>query len=153
MNVYKAMQELGFQPRFTVTSMWATKQESFAYHHLHTHRNSFLGSVMYIHTDSPTSGTTFVNPTASMWQLEPAYHGGSMPLIANSFTTDFEEGSAHVFPGWLQHYTEPSKSSCRIVIAMNIMPVGGTNRDHYDRYEFPSDMNLLEIEKNVFHPS
>lgn len=149
-NVWQMMFKMGYHPDFVITSMWATKQEFGAYHHLHCHKNAFLGSAMYIHADSPTDGTTFVNPLASMWQMEPKYSAMVQPYVEPSVTMPFDEGTAHVFPGWLQHYTAPNRSNCRIVIAMNVMPVGKTNRDHYDRYEFPDKMELLEIEKEVF---
>lgn len=150
LGIHKAMIDLGHHPSFLVTSMWATKQDENGFHHLHNHRNTFLASAMYIHADAPTDGTTFVNPTAEMWQLEPAYHGAKYPYVEPSMTMPFDEGTSHVFPGWLQHYTLPSRAKTRIVIAMNTMPVGVTNRDHFDRYEFSASPVLPELEKGVF---
>lgn len=150
-SVSRAMIQMGHKPDHVITSMWATKQERGGHHHLHNHKNTFLAGAMYIDFEGMRpSGTTFVNPTSECWQLEPAYHGMHAPMLEAGKTFPFEEGTLNVFPGWLQHYTTPSIADHRIVIAVNTMPVGSSNKDHFDRYEFPSEMNLHEIEKEVF---
>ena len=51
----------------------------------------------------------------------------------------FEEGSLLMFPGWLEHTTDRNRNEDpRTVIAFNVMPVGKTNVDPYDRYNYQS---------------
>lgn len=148
----KAMMEMGHKTDRVITSMWATKQEKGGYHHLHVHKNTFLAAAMYIHDSdngaSGVDGTVFVSPTSETWVIEPAYTGMKYPMIEPAHTADFIEGNVSVFPGWLQHYTIPNPSETRIVIAANSMPIGMTNRDHYDRYNYQS---LKGVELKEYH--
>jgi hypothetical protein len=144
-NVALAMIDLGYKPECVITSMWATKQELGGYHHFHKHANTFLACAMCIHdSDGGAGGTQFVSPSVSSIQMEPAYSGVNYPYFAPIYSSDFEEGSANIFPGWLPHYTNPNTSKVRIVIAANIMPAGVTNHDHFDRYNYPVDLGQLK---------
>ena len=64
------MQDMGYNQRQSVTSMWATRQNKGMYHHPHKHGNSFLAGVFYFHGKNGTRGTTFMN-TDNLLQIQP----------------------------------------------------------------------------------
>jgi ectoine hydroxylase-related dioxygenase (phytanoyl-CoA dioxygenase family) len=51
----------------------------------------------------------------------------------------FEEGSLLMFPGWLEHTTDRNRNEDpRTIIGFNVMPIGKTNIDTFDRYNYQS---------------
>jgi hypothetical protein len=138
-----AMEILGFEKSCGITSMWATKQKPGGFHHRHFHANAFLGASMAIFdSDGNSSGTVFDNMDIHKYGLHPAVNKERRQILPPSEFLHFHPGSLLVFPAWAVHHTMPNSSNKRINIGANIMPVGKTNHDHFDRYNFPDPATL-----------
>ena len=149
--VYSSLEDTmikcGYQKDIGITSMWATKHARGGFHHQHTHKNSFLSAVFYLRDDTGyANGTTFYNPLSSLYQIRPAVDFNVEEIFKSKVTTSFAQGALIVFPSWLSHSTAPYRGDKRIVIAVNAMPIGKTNMDHFDRYNYsdPAIMDLKE---------
>lgn len=143
------MREMGYVPSCGITSMWATRQRPGGHHHKHSHRNSFLGCAFHLFDiDNEASGTVFTNPNIEQYVIQPAVDETKEPMFVPEQYMSFESGTLLMFPAWASHYTMPTNCGYRIVVAANFMPVGQTNSDHYDRYNFPNpySMPLKEYE-------
>ena len=142
-----SMSRLGYMRDIGITSAWATKHLKDGYHHQHVHRNSFLSAVFYLRDDSGVAhGTTFHDPNLPFRQIDPPVDTNRATFFKPSLVSAFEPGLLFVFPSWASHSTYPSNSDNRIVVAFNAMPIGKTNTDHFDRYNFgdPAIMDLKE---------
>lgn len=141
------MSRLGYVGDIGITSAWATRQLKDGHHHYHVHRNSFLSAVFYLRDDSGNAyGTTFHDPNSTFRQIDPPVDRTKEQFYKASITSQFVPGTLTVFPSWAAHSTHPSNSDNRIVVAFNAMPIGKTNTDHYDRYNYqdPAIMDLKE---------
>lgn len=146
-SLQDAMARLGYMRDIGITSTWATKQLKGGHHHHHVHRNSFLSAVFYLRDDSGNAyGTTFHDPNLPFRQIDPPADKAKEQFYRASITSEFLPGILNIFPSWAAHSTHLSNSENRIVIAVNAMPIGKTNTDHYDRYNFsdPAIMDLKE---------
>lgn len=139
--VAKAMDDLGYVPSFEFTSMWGTHQQDGGFHHSHIHSNAFLAGVYYLEGNDKTPGTSFKNVQQYFNVINPAVSGKPLKHKINH-TLTFEEGTLYVFPGWLEHFTSTNNvnvtNSFRSILSFNVMPVGKTNTDEFDRYNFQS---------------
>ncbi len=137
-NVSRVMNELGYKPDIQMTGLWATKQVDNGGHHRHSHGNSFLAGVYYLHGNITNVGTTFHAPY-NHTQIVPAKNGNPL-VLAKSRTTFFEEGTLYIFPAWLEHGTGLNRMSQtqseRYILSFNTLPVGMTNHDPFDRYNY-----------------
>jgi Putative 2OG-Fe(II) oxygenase len=144
--LYAVMGDLGFEPQIQMTGLWGTIQEEGGYHHRHTHGNSFLAGVYYLEGNQNNSGTTFFNPSKEHRQIIPRRLVGRTTRINNQIDTKFEEGILYIFPAWLEHQTNTNRmaitGSVRKILSFNSMPVGKTNNDPFDRYNFPNTAGL-----------
>jgi uncharacterized protein (TIGR02466 family) len=151
-SLKQVMTDLGYKPRIEITGMWATLQDHGGYHHRHTHHNSFLAGVYYLHGTPLNSGTTFYNPDVTHNVIDPAHLPGTNRYFINHHTTRFQEGSLYIFPSWLSHNTivnnMENTNSKRYIISFNSMPVGPTNADVFDRYNYQS-ISEAEMIQNV----
>lgn len=142
-----AMGRMGYKKGIGITSAWATKHLNGGFHHYHTHRNSFLGAVFYLKSDdNRTQGTTFHNMTHPLYQIQPAVDPSKEFYFKSFDTCPFMAGSLLVFPAWLPHSTMPHEGEERVVVAVNAMPIGMTNSDHYDRYNY-SDPTIMDLKQ------
>lgn len=144
-----SMLQMGLEPKCGITSMWATRQGQGGFHHSHSHANSFLGGAMHLFDmDGCASGTVFNNTDASKFVICPAELKNQTPMLNYSEHLPFIPGTLLIFPAWAQHTTVPTESRYRIVVGINSMPIGMTNVDHYDRYNYSNttDMVLQEYE-------
>jgi len=131
------MMQLGFEPLIQLTGLWATQHSTGEYHHRHSHSNSFLAGVYYLNGMPNSAGTRFFNTHRNHRQIIPARLPNQEMLISNTHTVPFIEGTLLVFPSWLEHNTEPNQSvSARHILSFNAMPVGPTNQDQFDRYNY-----------------
>jgi hypothetical protein len=137
-NVNLVMNDLGFVPQTQMTGMWATCQQDNSGHHRHSHGNSFLAGVYYLHGNLSHAGTTFHFPY-NHTHIVPAKNGQPLKL-AKTYTTWFEEGTLYIFPAWLEHGTGLNNvartGSERYILSFNTMPIGQTNHDVFDRYNY-----------------
>lgn len=142
------MTEMGYVPDCQITSLWATRQRAQGFHHPHFHTNSFLGGAFHLFDiDGNASGTVMFNPESCKYALEPAIDNSKEQMLQPYSVMRFIPGTMILFPAWAMHLTQPTPCRYRIVIATNIMPVGKTNKDHFDRYNYPdvSTMSLKEF--------
>lgn len=139
-----AMDQMGYEPKCGITSLWATRQRQGGFHHRHHHVNSFLGGVFHLYDhDHCASGTVFYNTDSSKYVIQPAIQTDKEQMFSYREVVEFHPGHFHIFPAWAQHDTMPSKSQYRIVAATNIMPIGMTNKDHFDRYNYPDPSGMI----------
>lgn len=146
-SVSEVFTDLGFVPSFEITGLWATRQNmQGSYHHRHIHHNSFISGVYYLNgTSGITKGTNFF----SDWKdplILPAVINQRSVKINSVYETSFEEGKAVIFPSWIEHGTpfNPDDSE-RVILSFNCMPVGKTNTDPFERYNYQSvqDADLI----------
>jgi len=144
-----AMSDMGYQQNCGITSMWATRQGVGASHHNHVHCNSFLGCSFYaFDVDDCAEGTVFNNSGFEKYVIQPPVEHSKVPMLVKEKAFDFRPGTLLVFPSWASHFTKPNKSTYRMIVGANIMPVGKTNADHFDRYNFAQidNMELMEYD-------
>jgi len=142
--IAKGMDEFGFIPDFSVTSMWYTVQNRGNYHQLHTHQNCFLAGLYYMTSkNKKAKGTQFISPNTSKYScIYPKRNDKSSNLMQTSYSLDFIPGKVYVFPASIMHYTNPCEDDGRIIIGMNTMPYGFANTDPFDRYFY----NKIDID-------
>lgn len=136
--ISKGMDEFGFEPNFSITSMWYTIQKQGNYHPLHTHQNTFLVGLYYMNSKNKTAeGTQFISSNMSKYScIYPKPNGKKTNLMQTTYSLDFIPGKVYVFPASIMHYTNPCKDDDRIIIGMNTMPYGFANNDQFDRYYY-----------------
>ena len=133
---------------FGFTSVWGTYQTTEGKHGSHTHGNNLFAAVYYLAADkTEDSGTVFENVIADFNSIKMMRTGHSSfertdgtPVKTNSFQarhqTKFEEGKLVIFPATLRHYTKPFKGTERAIVGFNMMPIGMTTTDPFDRYVY-----------------
>jgi uncharacterized protein (TIGR02466 family) len=144
-----AMDDYGHIPEFCMTGLWATKHKSnVGFHHLHTHNNSFFGGVYYFDGDEKAAGTAFYSPHRYASQIVPARN--NKPLRnQHSLKLKWEEGRLIIFPAWAAHDTPVNYSEkTRTILSFNVMPLGKTNTDAFDRYNY-QDISNAEMINNM----
>lgn len=141
------MQLMGYKKDCCITSMWATRQRAKGFHHKHSHHNSFLGGSFHLFDiDGSASGTIFHNTDIEKYVIQPAHDPDRELVLKTQEELKFRPGTLVLFPAWATHSTAPTHCNYRIVVALNVMPVGMSNHDYYDRYNYQdmSEMELLE---------
>ena len=138
-----AMDRMGYLKDCGIVSMWGTRHRQGGHHHGHLHRNCFLAGVIYLYDhDKTAGGTVFHNPNHLLFQIDPPENKDKQRILNVSEQMPFIPGTCLIFPGWAAHSTVPCNSNYRLIVAANMMPIGKTNTDHYDRYNFPDPATL-----------
>ncbi len=151
----EVMTNLGYVPSLQLTGLWATRHREFGFHHRHSHGNSFLAGVYYLNGTSNNSGTTFFNGNRNT-QIVPARLSNRSLKIPYQWTSKFEEGTLLIFPSWLEHETSVNRlehtNSIRHILSFNIMPLGKTNSDEFDRFNYldVSDADMISRRDDRF---
>lgn len=139
-NVAEAFTQMGFIPSFQMTGMWATRHPRGGFHHRHSHGNSFLAGIYYLDGTDNSSSTEFYSPHQYNNIIIPPRLPDSNDSRYFNRTTElvrFQEGLLVIFPAWLTHDTQPNlHETDRTILSFNIMPVGKTNHDTFDRYNY-----------------
>ena len=148
-SLEQVMYDLGYVPSIQITACWATRHKDRQHHYRHMHQNSFLGGVYYLSGNQNSSGTTFHRSPTVNTAISPAVrHDGNLKM-GNTWNADFEEGTLIIFPAWLEHSTGfnlmEHTNQHRHVLAFNSMPVGPTNTDEFDRYNYQDISNATLI--------
>lgn len=148
----RVMDDLNYVPSIKLTGLWGTKHDDGGFHHRHTHHNSFLAGVYYLHGSDNSSGTVFYNFHHYHAIIHPAQQQNKRANMAlHSHTERFNEGTLVIFPAWLPHDTARNNldrtRSSRYILSFNSMPVGMTNADMFDRYNYPDPTNMKLITK------
>jgi uncharacterized protein (TIGR02466 family) len=140
-SLHSVMEDLGFHPNIQFTGMWATRHLNNGSHHRHTHGNAFLAGVYYLHGNEENSGTTFYNTHKYHQAIIPARIKDKHLKMHSAHSTKFEEGALWIFPAWLEHSTGVNNAmltnTVRTILSFNTMPLGPTNHDEFDRYDYP----------------
>jgi uncharacterized protein (TIGR02466 family) len=153
MKISEAFVDMGYVPSFEIVSMWSTKQPKGGNHHRHMHHNTFLAGVYYLDGNEKSSGTRFYCPYNYHKIISPARLDNTRGKFLNNFMIPFEEGSLLMFPGWLEHTTDRNRNEDpRTVIGFNVMPIGKTNIDPFDRFNYQSVENadLVKHHEDLF---
>jgi len=149
-NLELVMENLGYEPKIQMTGMWGTRHLADQYHHRHNHGNSFLAGIYYLNGNQKSSGTTFYNVHRSYTQIIPAVK--TVRKMRHDWNHPFEEGTLLIFPSWLEHATSPNNfkisNSIRHILSFNSMPLGPSNTDAFDRYNYQDISNAKMIEKS-----
>ena len=92
------------------------------------------------------SGTVFPNLGAEKYVIQPAISDKNELMLKSQEEMEFIAGTLVMFPAWATHQTSPTDCNYRIIVGVNIMPIGKSNSDHFDRYNFPEigNMQLME---------
>jgi len=146
------MDDLGYLPNIGMTGMWGTVHPEGGYHHKHTHHNSFLAGVYYLDGNENSSGTTFFAHDHYQNIISPAKNKNKKFKMNLEYTHSFEEGTLIIFPAWLHHSTSSNNlkhtKKYRKIISFNSMPLGMTNTDPFDRYNYQDMLDKPLIKNN-----
>lgn len=136
--INQSMGYLGFKEQSKITSMWANLQTKGASNFIHSHYNTYMTAVYYLYSSNGyAQGTNFYNPNYLTHSIiTPPYDYMKEPKIVNTFASKFEEGKVIVFHGFMKHSTDNNLDDERMIIGINTMPTGDTNRDSHDRYSY-----------------
>lgn len=151
-SLNRVMDDLNYVPSIKLTGLWGTKHEDGQFHHRHTHHNSFMAGVYYLHGSDNSSGTTFYNFHHYHTIIRPAEQKGKEASLAMSMHYErFNEGTLVIFPAWLPHDTGRNNmkrtQTSRYILSFNSMPVGMTTADMFDRYNYPDPTNMKLINR------
>lgn len=147
-SMAEVLTDLNMIMDFGFTSVWGTYQTNEGKHGSHTHGNNLFAAVYYLAADEPKdSGTVFENVLSDFNSIKMMRTGHSSferwdgtPIKTSSFQarhqTKFEEGKLVIFPATLRHYTKPFSGTERAVLGFNMMPIGMTTTDPFDRYVY-----------------
>jgi hypothetical protein len=136
--INQAMGYLGFKEQSKITSMWANIQTKGTANPSHSHYNTYMTAVYYLYSsDGLAEGTTFHNANYTRYSIiSPPYDYTKESKIRENYYSKFEEGKVVVFHGFMRHSTSICMDHERMIIGINSMPVGDTNRDSHDRYSY-----------------
>jgi uncharacterized protein (TIGR02466 family) len=148
-SLEQVMEDLGHAPNSCqLTGMWGTRHKNGIGHHRHLHKNSFIAGIYYLNGVAGHSGTTFYRGYYHGQQLTPAMAEGRRLKINATWTHPFTEGTLIIFPSWLEHQTQSNNlQSPRNIISFNTLPLGPSNHDLFDRFNFLDASNAPMISK------
>lgn len=158
-SITQMLIDLDMDSNFGITSMWGTHQSIKGSHSAHTHGNNLLAGVYYLHADRPQeSGTVFENVMADLNPIKlkrDPHQTIDTEEMRTSFYNNlhrvkFEEGKLVLFPAWLRHRTYPYLGKERAIIGVNIMPIGLTQTDPFDRYDYQDFSNRKMLGDDIF---
>lgn len=137
-SVNKALDEMGYLPQSTITSMWSNYQTKGGMNSSHTHFNTYLVAIYYLYRSGTlTQGTRFLNRNYTRYSIiTPPINYMKDQMIQPDFQPDFVPGKVYVFHSFLQHATHMNEDDERMMIGINTMPLGKTNCDPWDRYNY-----------------
>lgn len=100
-----------------ITQSWVNYTEPGEYHHQHTHANSLLSGVLYIHGGGEADRITFYRDPTELDILPVTWNEWN----SKSWWFSADTGTLFIFPSNLSHGVEPTKSdSTRISLAFNV---------------------------------
>jgi len=136
--VNETLSQLGFMPNSTITSMWTNYQTKNGVNQSHTHFNTYLVAIYYLHcSNNLARGTRFLNRNFTRYSIiTPPIDYMKDQMIKADYETNFIPGKVYVFHSFLQHATYPNEDEERMMIGINAMPLGKTNCDPWDRYNY-----------------
>jgi len=106
---------------FEITACWANINTQGTGHRIHSHPNNFLSGVYYLQTPERASTINFHDPRMQTSIIRPPV----TQLTAENtdqVVVEVKEGTLLLFPSWLQHSVDLSKSEKRrISISFNLM--------------------------------
>lgn len=147
-SLNQVMFDMGYTQEQSITAMWASCQRMGMHHHPHKHGNSFLAGTYYLHGNSETHGTSFINPD-NLPAISPNKDPNKVPRLNPIYNSQFIEGDFIVFPAWVLHNTYAHRhDEPRYVLGVNSMPVGKTIDEPYDRFNYPR-ADDLDLDFNV----
>jgi uncharacterized protein (TIGR02466 family) len=105
-----------------ITQSWVNSTEPSKYHHVHTHPNSFISGVFYVHSESEADRIMFHKPSYECLQVAPTewnrYNSRTWWYSVNA-------GDVILFPSSLVHEVPTTTSSNnRISLAFNVFLKG-----------------------------
>jgi len=115
--------QLGFKKstRLYVNNGWCNFNDYQQYNTAHSHPNSILSGVLYFQTPPKCGSVVFLNPIQLLnhaWETDSAET--YTPHNSTIWNVPVKAGMMVVFPSWLLHRVEASKSySSRISISFN----------------------------------
>jgi uncharacterized protein (TIGR02466 family) len=108
--------------RLVITQSWSNYTRKGMFHHLHTHRNSFVSGVLYVKTNLGSDQIRFVRPKVNHFGFEPTKWN---IYNAESTVLDAVEKSLFLFPSDLPHEVlRMEGDEERISISFNTYVIG-----------------------------
>jgi uncharacterized protein (TIGR02466 family) len=110
-----------------ITQSWVNSTEPSKYHHVHSHPNSFISGVFYVHSERDVDKIMFYKNSHEFIQLIPTtwnvYNSKSWWYPVNT-------GDVILFPSSLTHEVPTTESSSnRISLAFNVFLKGRLGND------------------------
>ena len=136
--INKSMGYLGFKEQSQITSMWSNLQRQGSANPVHSHYNTYMTAIYYLYSsEGMAEGTNFFNASYTKQSIiSPPFDYMKEQKIKESHHASFKEGKIIVFNGYLRHSTNKCLDKERIIIGMNTMPKGETNRDPWDKFTY-----------------
>jgi uncharacterized protein (TIGR02466 family) len=105
-----------------ITQSWVNSTEPSKFHHIHSHPNSFISGVFYIHSEGETDKIMFHKSSHEYIKLTPTTWN---IFNSNSWWYPVNTGDVILFPSSLTHEVPTTASSSnRISLAFNVFLKG-----------------------------
>ena len=130
--------ELKILDEFYLTQSWWTENEKGSKHHGHTHPNTLLSMVYYVHAESGDIAVS--SETNNLFpNFDFTYNISEWNIYnAKSWTIPVRTGDIVIFPGWVNHTTTPNEHETpRVILGANFFA-----RGKFGKYE---NTNLIEV--------
>lgn len=88
---------------------------------VHRHYDSVVSAAYYPYVEKDSAPITFVSSTEGYRMLDVQHTAPDAPgtYTSNVYNVQAKTGQLVLFPGWLQHYVSPNKTSMRITLSFN----------------------------------
>ena len=106
---------------FKITGCWANANAPGAGHRVHNHPNNYLSGVYYVRTHEGADSISFLDPRPQTGIFRPPVTELTADNTEQVVLT-IKDGMLLVFPAWLQHGVDPSRSDrLRVSLGFNVM--------------------------------
>lgn len=111
-----------------ITQSWINYTNPGEHHHAHSHANSLISGVFYLHTNPGKDSITFLRPEDNQISIEPKQQN---LYNASGITVSVETSDLVMFPSRLKHMVNPLSESdmTRVSLAVNTFVKGTIGSD------------------------
>lgn len=116
--------ELGYKKEPVIAEMWANKYSQGSFIDTHNHSPITVTASFYLQKPVDSGNICFVNPLDTLLKYQPLEDLDNRNIYHKMFNyeVDVKEGDVVMFPGWLNHETQPNNSNLdRIIIGTNVV--------------------------------
>lgn len=114
-------QNLKISTPLFVDGAWVNINKKHDYNAVHVHPRSYLSGVYYLQANPNSGNIMFHTPLMAKQVLDPPFSEEIVNVTANTVIYESKPGRCLIFPAWLEHSVQQSKSDeDRISISFNV---------------------------------